>query len=101
MDGARARHCIGQLHPIADHSAIDENRHMLAQRELIIKHIAARLRVEREDIVQHLAHRAAGSLYFRATDVALDIRGENDLCHSTFSSTGIHVKSGLTPFCAA
>jgi hypothetical protein len=81
MNCAGLRDRIRELHPIADHLAIDENGHVLAQRGLIVEHIAARLRIGRKDIFENLAHCSAGCLRFRTSDVTLNIRGEYDPGH--------------------
>ena len=52
---------IGQARAVADELAIDEDRHVPAQRRLVVEHVAARLRVRGEDVVQHLAHGAPGA----------------------------------------
>ena len=60
---------------------IDEHRHVLAQRRLVIEHVTARLRILCEDIRQNLAHRASGGVRFRTGHMALDVGREHDLGH--------------------
>jgi len=60
---------------------VHEDRNVSAQRRLIVEHVPARLRVPGKDVVQHFAHRAPGSLGFRAGDVALHVGREHDLGH--------------------
>ena len=47
------------MHAVADYFAVDEDRHMFAQRRLIVQHIASGARIAGEQIVQHLAHAVA------------------------------------------
>ena len=57
------------------------------RRPLIVEHIAARLRVVREYLLQHLAHGRPGGFRRRAPDMALDIGREDDFGHQ-FRSVG-------------
>jgi hypothetical protein len=43
------------LRAIADDLPIDEDRHVLAQRRLVVEHIAPRLRDLRENVLQNLS----------------------------------------------
>src|SRR5262245_42342460 len=54
---------------------------MPAQRRLVVEHIAARLWVVREYLLQHLAYGCPGGFRRRTADMALDIGREDDLCH--------------------
>ena len=70
---------IGQAEPIADEVAVDEDRHVLAQRGLIVEHVAAQARVGLEHRLERLAHRLPAGLDLGAVDVALQDVGEYDL----------------------
>ena len=81
IDRAGLAHDIGEPRAIADHSAIDEDRHVLAQARLIVENVTSRLRMVGKDSFENLAHGAAAGLGLRQGDVALDIGRENDLGH--------------------
>ena len=74
-------HGIAEVGAIADHPPVHEDRHVPAQRRLVVEHVAACLGVGGEDVVQHFAHRAPGSLGFWAGDVALHVGREHDFRH--------------------
>ena len=78
-------HGIAEVGAIADHPPVHEDRHVSAQRRLVVKHVAACLGVGGEDVVQHFAHRAPGSLGFWAGDVALHVGREHDFRHRWYS----------------
>src|SRR5262249_26548671 len=81
VDGACVCDGVGQPGAVADHLPVDEDRHVTAQRRLVIEHIAARLRVVREHLLQHITHGRPGGFRRRATDMTLDIGREDDLGH--------------------
>src|SRR5262249_35512622 len=81
VDGAALAHGVGEPRPIADHAAVDEDGHVPAQGGLVVEHVAARLRIFGEDVVQHLPHGPTRRLRLRAGDVALDVGREDDLGH--------------------
>ena len=55
-------HGIGEVGAVANDLPVHEDRHVSAQRRLIVEYVPARLRVPGKDVVQHFAHRAPGSL---------------------------------------
>ena len=89
-------HGIGEVGAVADHPPVHEDRHVPAQRRLVVEHVAARLGIVGKDVVQHFAHRAPGSLGFRAGDVALHVGREHDLGHHWYSfRAGPRVRSTI------
>src|SRR5262245_12875173 len=85
VDAARLVHGVGEMGAVADHPPIHEDRHMPAQRRLVVEDVSAGLRVGGEDIVQHFANRAPGNLGFGAGNVALYVWRERDLGHRWYS----------------
>ncbi len=81
-------HGIGEPRAVADHPPVDEDGHVLAQRRLVVEHVAARLRVVCEDMVENLAHGAPGGFRLRAGDMALDVGREDDFGHQRSAGWG-------------
>src|SRR6266545_2959142 len=102
VDGARFAHGIGEPRAIADHSTIDEDRHVLAEPRLIVEHVTARLRIFGKHSFKNVAHGAAGGFALRQRDVALNIRREDDLGHGLWSLGRANVGlNRLFPFAGA
>ena len=78
-------HGVGQSRAIADHPAIDEDRHVFAQSRLVIEHVAARLRIVRENRFKNVPYGAAGGFGFGQCHVPLDVGREDDLGHGSRS----------------
>src|SRR5262245_8876539 len=85
VDAARLVHGVGEMGAVADHPPVHEDRHVPAQRRLVVEDVSTGLRVGGEDIVQHFANRASGSLSLGTGHVALYIGREHDLGHRWYS----------------
>jgi hypothetical protein len=81
MDPAVLADRIAQSHAVANHFSIDEDRDVLAERCLIVKHVRSRLWVFREHGLQNLGDAAATSFRLRTSDVPLEILCEYDPRH--------------------
>ena len=78
MDGAGRVDSVRKAQAISNGPAIDEDRHMLAQGGLVIEHVAPRLGVLGENVVQDFTHRPPRTFGVRAEDVALDVGLERE-----------------------
>src|SRR5262245_26884563 len=85
VDKARLVHWAGEMGTAADPPPVHEDRHVPAQRRLVVEDVSTGLRVGDEDIVQHFANRAPGNLGLGAGNVALYIGREHDLGHRWYS----------------
>src|SRR6202007_1824260 len=66
---------------------VDEDGDVFAQRRLVVKHVAARLRILGKDFFQHLRHGAAVGFAFGTRDMALKVLPKDDLGH--FETTSV------------
>src|SRR5262245_8954146 len=85
VDAARLVHGVAEMGAVADHSPVHEDRHVPAQRRLVVEDVSAGLRVGGEEVVQHCANRATASLGCGAGNVELDVGREHDLGHCWYS----------------
>jgi hypothetical protein len=82
IDRAGRRNWIAQPGAVAERLAVDDNRHVSAQRRLIVEDVSAQALVAAKDVVEGLAHGRPLRLGLRAIDVPLQIDGEKDSSHA-------------------
>ena len=81
VDGGIGGNGVGELSAVENRFAVDEDRHVFAERALVIEDVAARGRVRDEIGIEHFADGRAADRSGRAGDVALDILGKSNVRH--------------------
>ena len=81
MDDAGVGDGDRQAYPIMHDFPVQINRHVLAERALVVQHIRSCPRIPGEHGIQGLPDRAAGDVRIWARDVSLDVGGEGDPGH--------------------
>jgi hypothetical protein len=77
---------IAQRVSVAHLPAIDENRHVLAQRTLIVEHVPTRPRIVREISLEDVPQRIAGHFARRTLHVPLNTFGKSHGRHAAHYS---------------